>query len=90
MPPQSSDFVIPRPRLYDRLDLAAGGKRAIEYSLKMGPVGALMDATLVKPQFSKGFGGLLAGLKHYTETGEQVDGIGPSRQIDRWPRTFDK
>jgi uncharacterized protein YndB with AHSA1/START domain len=48
---------------------------SIEYSLKMGAVGALMDATLIKPQFSKGFGGLLAGLKHYTETGEPVDGL---------------
>ena len=46
----------------------------IEYKLKFGPIGALMDVALVKPQFGKGFGGLMAGLKHYVETGESVDG----------------
>jgi carbon monoxide dehydrogenase subunit G len=45
-----------------------------DYTLKMGPIGALMDTVMVKPQFGKAFGGLFAGLKHYVETGEKVDG----------------
>ena len=44
-----------------------------DYSLKFGPIGALMDAVMVKPQFGKAWAGLFAGLKHYVETGEKVD-----------------
>ncbi len=45
-----------------------------EYSMKFGPLGALMDMMMVKPQFGKAWGGLFAGLKQYVETGKQVDG----------------
>ena len=44
-----------------------------EYGMKFGFVGALMDRLMVKKQFSKAIPGILAGLKHYAETGEQVD-----------------
>ena len=47
---------------------------AFNYQMKYGPVGALMDRFMVQPQFGKAFGGILAGLKHYMETGEQVHG----------------
>ena len=43
-----------------------------EYQLKLGPIGALMDKLMVRRQFEKGMDGLLAGLKHYVETGEEV------------------
>lgn len=45
----------------------------IEYTMKYGPIGTLMDAMMVKPQFSKGWSGLFAGLKHHVETGETVE-----------------
>ena len=44
-----------------------------EYRLKFGLVGKLMDQMLVKRQFSKAVPGILAGLKHYAETGELVN-----------------
>jgi uncharacterized protein YndB with AHSA1/START domain len=46
----------------------------LEYSMKFGPLGALMDALMVKPQFGKAWTALFAGLKHHIETGEKVDG----------------
>ena len=45
----------------------------MKYRLKFGPIGGLMDWLLVKKQFSKAVPGILAGLKHYAETGEMVD-----------------
>lgn len=50
--------------------------------MKFGPVGALMDQAMVKPQFAKSFEGILAGLKHHCETGEMVD---RTTQIDYAP-----
>ncbi|MEM7126537.1 MAG: SRPBCC family protein [Chloroflexota bacterium] len=47
----------------------------LDYTLKFGPLGALMDMALVKPQFGKAWEGLFAGLKHYAETGQAVDGL---------------
>lgn len=44
-----------------------------DYKLKFGPIGYLMDQMMVKPAFTKAFPKLLAGLKHYAETGEKVD-----------------
>ncbi len=44
----------------------------LDYSLKYGPLGALMEALVVKRFLQRGFQGLLAGLKHYAETGEEV------------------
>ena len=46
-----------------------------DYALKMGPVGSLMDAALVKRQFTKAFDGLLAGLDLRAERarGEHLD-----------------
>ena len=52
-----------------------GGTRAsmnVEYTLKYGVLGKLMDALMVRSQFQKAIPGVLRGLKHYTETGEEV------------------
>ena len=46
----------------------------LEYSLKFGPVGYLMDKLMVASQFGKAWTGVLAGLKHYAETDQQVEG----------------
>ncbi|MCH8269280.1 MAG: SRPBCC family protein [Acidobacteria bacterium] len=45
----------------------------VDYALKFGPLGSLMDVLMVRPQFRKAVPGVLAGLKHYAETGELVD-----------------
>ncbi len=44
----------------------------LEYSMKFGPIGALMDIMMVRSQFKKVVPGILQGLKHYTETGEEI------------------
>jgi uncharacterized protein YndB with AHSA1/START domain len=52
------------------------GSRAstrMEYKLKYGFLGALMDRLMVNKGMSGGMQGLLAGLKHYCETGELVE-----------------
>lgn len=43
-----------------------------EYSLKFGPIGAIMDALMFRRQLKKGMDGLLAGLKYHVETGKEV------------------
>jgi carbon monoxide dehydrogenase subunit G len=45
----------------------------INYTLRFGPLGRLLDALMVRPQFSKAAPEILLGLKHYVETGEKVD-----------------
>ena len=47
---------------------------ALEYSLKFGPIGYLMDKLMVASQFGKAWTGVLAGLKHYAETDQPVEG----------------
>ena len=44
----------------------------LEYQLKFGPIGSLVDLLIVRQQFRKGIIGPLAGLKHYVETGELI------------------
>ena len=45
----------------------------IEFAPKFGPLGKLMDVTLLRPQFDKLIPKVLKGLKHHIETGETVD-----------------
>ena len=45
----------------------------VDYRLKFGPVGALLDVLFVRRQMQKGFDQLLAGLKYHVETGKPVD-----------------
>lgn len=47
-------------------------RMSVEYKLKFGLLGSLMDRLLVKKQYDKAVPGILAGLKHFVETGEQV------------------
>lgn len=54
-----------------------GGTRlqaTMDYHLGMGPLGAMMDAMMMKPQNKKGWAEFMAGIKHYAETGKPVDG----------------
>lgn len=48
----------------------------MDYKLKFGPVGALMDAAFAGRQARSGMADMLAGLKDYVETGKQAN---PSR-----------
>lgn len=50
-------------------------KLHIDYKLKYGPVGVLMDLVMVRRMYRKTMSELLAGLKHHVETGEEI-GIG--------------
>ncbi len=45
----------------------------MRYDLRFGFLGRLMDALMVRPQFSKIIPQVLAGLKYHIETGELVD-----------------
>ncbi len=44
----------------------------IDYHMKWGPLGQLLDGWMVRPQFRKVLADMLQGLKHYCETGEAV------------------
>ncbi|MCP3975857.1 MAG: hypothetical protein GY720_15355 [bacterium] len=44
----------------------------LNYEMKGGILGKAMDSGMLRNQFSKAGRGLLAGLKHYIETGEEV------------------
>lgn len=44
-----------------------------DYRLKYSPIGFLMDKLMFGPQLSKGLPRILTGLKHFVETGEEVD-----------------
>ncbi len=48
----------------------------MDYKLKFGPIGVLLDAAFAGRQARKGMAELLAGLKDYVETGKQAN---PSR-----------
>ena len=43
-----------------------------EYELKFGPLGKLLDALGGRRRFEKGMQGMVAGLKHHVETGEEI------------------
>ncbi|MBS1772614.1 MAG: SRPBCC family protein [Bacteroidetes bacterium] len=43
-------------------------KQVMEYSVKFGILGKLMDAMMIKKQFNTGIGKFFAGLKTYAET----------------------
>ncbi|MCI0817515.1 MAG: SRPBCC family protein [Chloroflexi bacterium] len=48
-------------------------KLKMDYKLKFGPVGALLDAVFVGRQARNGMAELLGGLKEYVETGKQAN-----------------
>ena len=68
----------PFKKAFGRMALKQDGQESlvtleIEYTLKFGPIGRLMDALMVRPQFRRVVPSVLAGLKHHTETGEAVN-----------------
>jgi len=42
----------------------------MEYELKFGPLGRLLDAVMVRRKWTAGIKGFLSGLKRYAETGQ--------------------
>lgn len=46
----------------------------LDYALKFGILGRMMNTLMFGRFLDRGFSGLLAGLKHYAETGEEVNG----------------
>ena len=44
----------------------------VNYCMKWGPFGRLIDRWMVRPKFRKVVAGIVQGLKHYCETGEAV------------------
>jgi ligand-binding SRPBCC domain-containing protein len=60
-----------------RLEPEGDGTRVtqrMEYRLKLGPIGVLMDVLLLRRKWDSGIKGFFAGLKHYVETGERPPG----------------
>ena len=43
-----------------------------DYAIKYGPIGMLIDLLVARRQLKKGMDGLLAGLRYYVETGNEV------------------
>ena len=72
MPPWKSAIVEFSVREHNGGTMVRG---AINYDMKFGPIGALMDRFMIQPQFGEAFGSQLAGLKHHVETGEEVTEI---------------
>ena len=49
-------------------------RQTMEYELKFGLLGTLMDAMMVRKKWDAGIKGFFAGLKHYVETGRRPSG----------------
>lgn len=73
------ECTLPVRRLKHSYTLTAEGSgttvhQRMEYELKLGPIGRLMDATIVRKKWDAGIKGFFAGLKHYVETGQRPPG----------------
>ena len=71
------DCTLPVRRLQYRYTLTREGdgtpvRQRMEYELKFGLLGKLMDAMMVRKKWDAGFKGFFAGLKHYVENGESL------------------
>lgn len=44
----------------------------ISWGMKMGVIGKMMNAMMLKPQFQKGAENFLLGLEHYVKTGAKI------------------
>lgn len=72
-----SDSSLPVKRIIVQFAVRSDGGQTVvevspEFQLKYGVLGVVMERLMFGPQFRKGMAGLLAGLKHYVETGEEV------------------
>lgn len=73
------ECTLPVRRLKHTYTLTADGaatlvRQRMEYELKFGPVGKLLDALMVRRKWDAGIKGFFAGLKHYVETGTRPPG----------------
>jgi ligand-binding SRPBCC domain-containing protein len=73
------DCSLPVRRLKHSYTLTADGagtlvRQRMEYELKFGPIGKLMDAMMVRKKWDAGIKGFFAGLKYYVETGQRPPG----------------
>ena len=73
------ECTLPVRRLKHRYTLTPDGSgtlvsQRMEYELKFGPVGKLMDAVMVRKKWDAGIKGFFAGLKVYVETGRGPSG----------------
>jgi len=73
------ECTLPVRRLRHRYTLTpdSGGtivKQRMEYELKFGPLGKLMDAMMVRKKWNVGIKSFFGGLKHYVETGKRPPG----------------
>ena len=85
-PPESLAFELvecslPLRRLSHSYTLTREGdstlvRQRMEYDLKLGPLGKLIDGMVVRKRWDDGIRGFFRGLKHYVETGERPPGKG--------------
>ena len=73
------ECTLPVRRLTHRYTLTPDGagtlvRQTMEYELKFGLIGKLMDAMMVRKKWNAGIKGFFAGLKHYVETGRRSPG----------------
>ena len=68
------ECTLPVRRLRHSYTLTSDGaativRQRMEYELKFGPLGKLMDALMVRKKWDEGIKGFFTGLKQYVETG---------------------
>jgi hypothetical protein len=51
-------------------------RQRMEYRLKFGPLGKLLDTLIVRRKWNAGIHGFFSGLKRYVEAGAQSAGKG--------------
>jgi uncharacterized protein YndB with AHSA1/START domain len=71
------ECTLPIRRLRHDYTLTADGtgttvRQRMEYELKYGPLGKLMDAVMVRRKWDAGIKGFFAGLKRYVETSKSA------------------
>jgi ligand-binding SRPBCC domain-containing protein len=69
------ECTLPVRRLHHRYVLEPDGsgtlvRQRMEYELKLGPLGRLIDVLVVRRKWDAGIKGFFAGLKRYVEAGE--------------------
>lgn len=74
-----SEFSLPMKRLESEIQLSPGPEDgttevtfAIDYDMKLGPLGKALGATVIKNQLGKVTARVLAGMDHHLATGETI------------------
>ncbi len=79
------ECALPVRRLHHSCTLVREGgatvvRQRMEYELKLGPLGKVVDAVMVRRKWTAGIQGFLAGLKRYAETAQSpADAAGAVR-----------